>query len=198
MQQKYRRGLVALVLAVVLGVVAVACTSQKPSQATGQAAENQQQAADTATLVNNQPLPHFPWSQIKQTLIEVETAQATSVQTTSFFFNQGVQDPFFVCPSIGFPIPNTASLSNPQQVQWRGGQYGNAAAVVSQQDPTGIYTPTSSSGTFAVCVGADGKAFAKYWEGFVDTVTGPAKWNGTTHQEEMIGTSSFAFTKSHP
>lgn len=195
--QRYKRWLAVVGLVVVAGVGAAACQSSGPSAPSAQAKENTQQAADSTSLINNQPIPGLNYSQLRQNLIEIETAQANGVQTTSFFFNQGVQDPIFVCPSIGFPIPNTASLSNPEQIiQADGGYQATNSVPIPQMDPNGIYAPTSSSGTYAICVGADGKPFAKYWEGFVDAVTGPAKWDEASHTEQMLGPSSFTFSTS--
>ncbi len=179
---------------VVFAIVLAACDTG-PSTSKGQQQENQQQKASTESLVNNQPLPHFNYSQARQNYIELETAMANGVQTTSFFFNQGVTDPIGSCPSIGVPIPNTASLSNPQQVVDGSGSGGGGNVTISQMDPIGIYVPSSSTGTFVVCIDAQGKPYADYWEGFVKTVFAPAKWNKETHQVELVGPPSFTFSK---
>jgi hypothetical protein len=184
----------AIPILALVAISLVACT--KHGTPTGQALENQQQSQGTESLVNNQPLPHFNYSQLRQNLIEIETAEATGVQTTSFFFNHGIQDPIFTCPSIGVPIPNTMSLSNPQQVVHDGYPSGGAALTVNQMDPNGVYTPPSSSGTFVMCVGANGKPFAKYWEGHVDAVFAPARWDQASHTVQIIGPASFNFTKT--
>jgi hypothetical protein len=129
----------------------------------------------------------FQWSQLRQTLISIETAQADNTQTTTFFFNQGVQDPISSCPSIGFPVASTTELTNPLQNDGQGGQ--GAGAVIGQVDPTGVYSG-SSTGTYVVCISANGGNYVQYWEGFVDNVTGPAVWNTTTHQVQLTGPST--------
>lgn len=174
------------------GVGIGACSYSVP---TGQQAENNQQDQSTQDLVNNQPLPHFTYSQMRQNLTEIETAQATGVQTTSFFFNQGVADPMDSCPSIGVPIAASASLSNPHRVDKHSATDGGNA-VIDQMDPNGVYTPPSTTGTYVVCVDATGTAYTNYWEGFVQTVFAPARWNTTTHKIELIGPPSFKFSKS--
>jgi hypothetical protein len=147
-------------------------------------AEQLQQQQDTNTLVNNQPLPHFNYSQERQALIEAEKAAADGTQTTTFFFNQGVTDPIFTCPSIGLGIPDSASLSNPLQPTNPG---GNGNIAIGQMDPFGIYVPTSSAGTYVICVNAQGQEYLVRWEGFVQTVTAPAVWDMKTHTEKLIG-----------
>lgn len=172
-----------------LGVVMAlaACTGQQSAQDK----ENSQQGKISKTIVQNQPLPAFSFSQMRQNLIEIETAEAQGVQTTSFFFNLGVQDPTDSCPSIGVPIPNTASLSNPQQVVSSGGSDG---VVVAQMDPNGVYAPAASEGTFVLCVDARGNVYANYWEGPVKTVFGPAVWDKSSHTVELTGPPSFKFS----
>lgn len=178
---------------VAITIVAAGC-SEGPHTSSGQEQEDKQQAESTKSLVNNQPLPHFAYSQARQNMIELETAMANGVQTTSFFFNQGELDPVDSCPSVGVPIPNTASLSNPEQVVTDRGDRNGGNVTISQMDPIGIYVPSSSTGTFVVCIDAQGKPYANYWEGFVKTVFAPAKWNEQTHKVDLVGPPSFTFS----
>lgn len=173
-----------IVSAGLAGLLAVAGCSHGPN---AQQQEQNAQASDTRSLITNQPLPHYNYSQIRQTAIDVENIQAYGTQTTSFFFNMGVADPIFVCPSLGLPIPNTVQLSNPQQIAPVSGRYGGGTQVIGQMEPTGIYAPTSSSGTAVICVNASGKPYVKYWEGFVDAVTAPAIWDYAHHVEKVTG-----------
>lgn len=152
-----------------------------------QNADRKTAARQLAGYQKNQPTPVFTWSQLRQNLIEIETAQAHTTQTTSFFFNQGVQEPVSSCPSIGFPIPSTYQLTNPQAKVER------HDLTLPQIEANGTYT-ADSTGTYVICINAQGQAYAVYWEGFVQTITGPAKWNGT--QVELIGKPSFTFSKS--
>jgi hypothetical protein len=175
----------------VLTLTAGACDDGGSSS--GQDKENKQQAQSTNSLVTNQPIPHFNYSQLRQNLKEIETAEANGVQTTTFFFNQGVQDPIDSCPSIGAPIPTTDQLSNPQQTSdgHYNGNYG--LTTIGQMDPTGVYTG-DSTGTYVMCVGGNGKTYASYWEGYVKTVFANATWDKSTHSVKVLGDPSFKFT----
>lgn len=184
-----------VVVSMVVGGALVGTACDSTSTSSGQDKENKQQAQATNSLVTNQPLPHFNFSQVRQNLKEVETAEANGVQTTTFFFNQGVANPIMSCPSIGAPIPTTDQLSNPSQVVDGGNGQGYGITTTGQMDPTGVYTG-DSSGTYVMCVGGNGKTFATYWEGFVQTVFGNATWNDSTHQVEMKGDPSFKFSGS--
>jgi len=115
-----------------------------------------------------QPIPFHEWSQYRATLISVDHAQATGTATTSFFFLAGRENPIRSCESIGYPVPSTAQITNPDQV--RSGGY-----VVGQMEPTGVFTG-DSQGTYVVCL-VQGKAVPTYWEGEVQVEGGPAKWD---------------------
>lgn len=178
--------------AAVLAVSLAACTAGG-SVSAGQQQENRQQSADTNSLEANQPIPHFNYSQIRQTLIDAETISADGTQTTSFFFQMGNQDPVYSCPSLGEPVANSASLSNPSQAQWNtSGTNTVASAVTGQMDPDGVYAPSSSSGTYVICIGSSGKKYLQYWEGNVLTVSAGAEWDESTHSVKVTGAPTAA------
>jgi hypothetical protein len=175
----------AIGLIVVLGLGVAACDEGNNK------VQNHDRSVATEQLgqyQTNQPVPVFKYSQLRQNLIEIETAEARTTQTTSFFFNQGVQDPVSSCPSIGFPIPSTYQLTNPEAKVQR------HDFTLPQPEATGVYT-ADTTGTYVICVNAQGQAYATYWEGFVQTVTGPARWDTATHQVLLTGPPSFEFSK---
>jgi predicted small secreted protein len=182
-------------LAVVVTVMMLAACNDSSGASTGDTLEHAQQKSATTQLVQNQPLPQIVRSQMRQNLIEIELAQATGVATTTFEFNQGVIDPIDSCPSIGVPIANTTSLSNPLQTEIHDGQYNGGNTTIGQMDPNGVYSPASSSGTYIMCIGADGVPYVDYWEGFVKAVFAPAKWDYVHHKIEIVGPASFKFSK---
>jgi len=181
----------AIATAALAGVVLTACGSSGSTKATAQKVEQNQQANDSLTLIQAQPVPHFDWSQIRQTLIDIEGAQAKVVQTTSFFFQQGMDHPYLVCNSIGFPIASTTELTNPLQVAQDHSQYGGDVPI-GQQDPTGVYTG-QSAGTYVLCVNSAGQVEPNYAEPNVHTVAGPAAWDTKTQTIVFTGTPTANF-----
>lgn len=173
---------IAGVLALAAGLSVTACTSG----GNGQKTESAAQGADTASLENNQPIPHYSFSQIRQTLIDAESISADGTQTTSFFFQMGDANPVFTCPSLGEPVANTAQLSNPLQ-PYQGSAGTDGSDVVGQMDPDGIYAPSASSGTYVICVNGSGQKYLQYWEGDVMTVSSGATWDSTTHTVSVFG-----------
>ena len=152
---------IAAILALVIGLSA--CEDEgtrNDKQATNRQLEQYQKV---------QPVPFYDWSQYRQTVISVIDAQAKGTATTSFFFNIGVQNPFKVCSSIGYPVATTAQITSPDQ------KVDSVDAVISQMEPSGVYTG-DSSGTYVVCV-VDGSPVPTYWEGYIHTEGGPAHWD---------------------
>lgn len=138
-------------------------------------------------MQDSQPTPEFDFSQQRQNLIEILTAQADTTQTTSFFFLEGV-GLVGQCPSIGFPIPSTAQLTNPSAEKGP----RESRVVLPQIEPNGIYSG-ESTGTYTICVDDDGKAYASYFEGYVQTVTGPADF--VDGKIKLTGKPTGGFTK---
>jgi hypothetical protein len=173
--------------AAVLAIGLAACQSDGGSA--GQQQENQQQGSDTTSFELNQPIPHFAFSYYRQALIDVEASQALGEQTTTFFFEPGGgnPDPIDSCPSLGDPVPNTAQLSNPSQVENDPYPNGGQAVTIGQMDPNGVYSPSESTGTYVLCVAADGSPEMHYWEGYVYAVNGAARWDSATHSVVTYG-----------
>lgn len=170
--------------AVGLTIGVAGCTNHSNNGAVN---EGKQQGADTTNILNNQPLPAIKWSQWRQDLISVEMAESNDTQTTSFVTHMGSPDPIFTCPSIGFPIPVTASLSNPQTPYQGPINTGPDDPTVGQMDPNGVYMPPAGEGTWLVCLDATGMPYISYNEDNVDAVGGPATWNYTKHSYDLVG-----------
>lgn len=182
MGNRFKKGLVASVLAVAAVVSVAACSSS--STANGNSQESQQQQQDTTNLEQSQKLPIVFYSQERANLIDIELAEVNDVRTTTFIKSMSDVDPIFSCPSIGFGIPDSASLSNPQQIGWSYNGWNNGtldSGVVGQMDPNGIYAPTSSAGTWVICLDDQGVAYINRFEDNADTIGAPAEWNYTKH-----------------
>ncbi|MEC5149199.1 hypothetical protein [Cryobacterium sp. GrIS_2_6] len=168
-----KKTILALAAVVALGLALTGCTETPSATQNDQVASNSQ----LDRYQKNQPIPAADWSQYRQTVIDVENAQIHGVATTTFFFNQGTPKPIKVCPSIGFAVPTTAQLTNPDQITNTSGAAAGYG-VVAQQEPSGVYTG-ASSGTYVVCVASDGSKYISYWEGDVQTEGGAAHWDNT-------------------
>lgn len=172
----------AITVAIAGGLAA--CSSSSDATAVDSNAMNRQLQQ---YQLNGQNVPYFLWSQYRQTGIDVETAQANGVATTTFFFQYGAVAPIKSCPSIGFPMASTSELTNPLQGDSSGGSTGNI--TIGQMDPNGMFTG-QSSGTYVVCVTGAKQKEIVYWEGDVETEGGAAHWDATTHSIVLDGPAS--------
>jgi hypothetical protein len=135
------------------------------------------------TMDNNQPSPIFDHSNMRSVGIEIEAIEALGENTYSFGFMQGFSHPIWSCPSLGEPFSSTSQITNPEQVDpdTNPGHPNSTAATTPNMDPNGIYSG-DSTGTYVLCVNAQGAPYAKYWEGYVDTESSPAHWDASSQQ----------------
>jgi len=180
---KYIAG--SVLLAGLLTGAASGCTE------TVNATEKDQQASEDiqSNFQKAQPVPFYKYSQHRENLKAVLKVQAEGAPTTSFAFNQGVADPILSCPSVGFPIASTTQLTNPLRIEDR---YEGDVAI-PQIEPNGTFTG-DSSGTYVVCRDANGNEYGDYWEGNVNTVSGPAEWDYDKKQIVLIGAPTGDFS----
>lgn len=177
------------ILALVAGAFLGAACSDLDSNDSASEKDEKSSEAALNDLQKAHPTPKFERSQLRQNLVDITTIQAEATQTTSFFFLEGVGI-VGECPSIGFPIQSTTQLTNPEQEKGP----RESRITLPLVEPTGVYTG-DSSGTYVICVDAKGHAYARYWEGYVQTVTGPAEV--VDNVVKLTGPSSFDFEEGN-
>jgi hypothetical protein len=185
-----------IAVAGVVGLTALlaACNSSSGANGANAKVENQQLGIYNTA----QPLPIFSKSQLRQTAIDFETEEAEPTASTTFFFDPGAPNPIMSCPSIGFPVPTTDQLSNPDQItRVNTGNSNYESGVVGEIDPTGVYSG-DSSGTDVLCLNSSGQQYGVYWEGFTFAVAGATSWNYTTHEAANVTNPTGHFTVLAP
>lgn len=174
-----------ITLAAVSGLLPVialsACTSGGGNGGgNGNSILNQQQAADAKQYAFVQPLPYFPFSRIRQNVIEAEAIDALGINSTTFFFINGIDHPVFQCASVGVPVPATDQLSNPSVAQWNSGGSSNGYAIagvpVGQMEPDGVFAG-DTTGTNTLCLDGKGAEFLGYNEAYDVSFTAVAHWD---------------------
>lgn len=184
----------SILVVVCAAFVLTACATSENSNARKEESQVAQQQLDN--FLKTQPVPSFAWSQLRQTLIEIETAQAEGTASTAFFMSLGNPDPIFTCPAIGFPIPATFQLTNPDQLATTGPRE-RGTVTVAQLEATGVYTGDTAA-TNTLCVDDNGNPFAFYHEGPVTLVLAPATWDSSKHQVVLTGLPTGDFTTAQP
>jgi hypothetical protein len=170
-----RMTLLLLAAPVAMMLMASSCDDTQSSNQT----ETNVQASQQEVYNQGQPLPLFPYSNYRETLIQLEQQLATGTPTTWTTWESYSGQPEGVCKSMGWPIPVTVQLSNPSQAQWNtAGGSGIGGVAVGQMDPIGVYPPPSGMGTWAMCLDSAGVVHPDYIEGVVNAYSYPVEIQG--------------------
>lgn len=196
----FRRFLAAAGVTLAACLIVAGCTSSgtgtaNNNTAKANAAETANAGAGLDLIFTNQPAPVFATSAYRQQLIEVEAVEALGTPTTEFFFppgwNGSGSHPFKVCTAQGLPLPNSTSLTNPEEIvqdPYGGGyQLNNGGIDKPQADPIGVYAPTTGTGTFVTCLGKGGTLDVTESEADVFSESAPAIWNQSEQMVQDIG-----------
>lgn len=154
--------LILSVAVVALGMVA--CSPQ--TKGAKQIVRDQTTAANQQEIyAQAQPVPLYDWSQARATLIGVQNAKSQSVATWTVFMTH-YGEAQFACPSLGYPIPADAQLTNPEQVTRIKipDSTSTVDGVVAQPEPDGTYSTGHSEATYVSCVRPNGSVTVVYWE----------------------------------
>lgn len=100
------------------------------------------------TMVRNQPPPVFDWSLERHLMTQLYRARNERMLTYTYVFNRN-GGLLFSCDSMGFPIPATTQLTNPQTLAWN----AHGTSTVAQAEPNGLYAPPDTDGTYVMCLG---------------------------------------------
>ncbi len=163
---------------IALPIVALACMGnsgcdESPDQ-TATKKEANIVAQQQQIYVNTQPPPVFDWSLERHLMTELYKARNNAVATYSYVRNQYTGKILSSCPSIGFPISAGSQLTNPSVAEWHYGQ-GSASAVLPQPEPNGLFSPSTSRGTYVMCLNKDGKVEPRYYEEDVEAFVTPMR-----------------------
>jgi hypothetical protein len=171
-----KRGITALAAAVITIAALAGCTQGAQG---GAGVENGISSAISTHYEVVQP-PYEPSGQsvYRENLTDAEADQVLGLNTTSFFFQMGSRAPFFWCPSHGGAVPDTAQLTNPDYVE-PDPNASQGSVTIGNMDPNGVYSPTSSSGTYVLCVDSSGAEYLVYSEPDVVQISAPAVWSYT-------------------
>jgi hypothetical protein len=156
------KNLIIWTLIAVMGVLFLsACESQGTQQSnTNMRTEQLQQSNGIAAILANQPVPDLGGYSFEREILR-KTYVARNSTISTFTYDITMEGKVIeICPSIGYPIPYSTELTNPDQIMT---QYtGNP--VIANPEPNGLYPPASSAATLVQCVQPDGTVSPVYYE----------------------------------
>lgn len=125
--------------------------------------EQAQQQTGNMAIVNNQPLPDLGgYSFERQIVIETYLARNNTIATYAYMFTMDGKI-IEICPSIGYPIPYSTQLTNPEKIEYT----YSAPNVISNAEPNSLYPPSDAAATLVQCVNPDGSVSPVYIEWYV-------------------------------
>lgn len=78
----------------------------------------------------------------------IELRDQDGLNTYTYLFTEQTGKLVFLCNSVGYGIPASTQYTNPQKVEYSS---TNGYAVLPQADPNGLFSPSSSEGTWVMC-----------------------------------------------
>lgn len=151
-----------IVLALVLALALTSCWGASQTDV-----EQSQQKEAVSSITQNQPVPDLGgYSFERQIVIETYIARNHTIATYSYMFTMDGKI-VEICPSIGYPIPYSTQLTNPQIPTYAHVNGSAVEGVVANPEPNGLYPPDNAAATLVQCVNPDGSVSPVYIEWYV-------------------------------
>jgi hypothetical protein len=167
---------------ILLAVTAFILTSCVGSDTS--AIEQSQQTGAVNAIIRNQPIPDLGgYSFERQIVIETYLARNNTIATYAYMFTMDGKI-VEICPSIGYPIPYSTQLSNPERVD----SYSQSITLPNAE-PNGLYPPGDAAATLVQCVQPDGSVSPVYIEWYV--LAFPYRIQ-SDYQLQQVGDASFS------
>jgi hypothetical protein len=152
-------------IAVIMGSMAIlalaACGEYQPSSDEVQRAEQEKLLAEGTAETGMPAIKNFRERKIMKDILEMRDQEG--LITYTYFENMTpVKVPgstslggklTFYCVSVGYPISAAMQYTNPEKIA-RESTYG--IAVLPQADPNGMFSPSSSEGSWVMCKDPNG------------------------------------------
>ena len=171
-----------LTLAIAVTAVAFSLTACKESQRKADAKATERQLTQYAI---GQPLPAFDWSMERHMVIELYRLRNTEVAThTVWRSDRGTIEGD--CPSMGFGIPYSTSLTNPLKLSHN---YRDSS-VIEQAEINGVFPSKNTSATWTMCTNDIGSLEPIYIESRVTVYPYPVTVDYETNRVIKAGKAS--------
>lgn len=107
----------------------------------------QEQLANEAVMEVGMPaIVNFQEKRMMKSIIE---SRDRSIATTTYVMSEMTGQLFKMCDSVGYGLPYATQYTNPMKVITQGAP---GVATIPQADPNGLFSPSSSEGTWVLCL----------------------------------------------
>lgn len=147
-----------LITLMVCAVIFIMCSAESclgtPSSDDIQRNQQEKILAEETRQVGMPNIVNFRERKLMKDIIELRDQM--NFATYTYYFNAftgKIGDK--VCDSVGYPIPGATQFTNPQKIEWAGGET-NALVTLPQADPNGLFSPASEDATWVMCKNPNG------------------------------------------
>jgi len=150
---------IALASIAVLGISLVGC-EYTPSSDEVQRSQQERILKEGTAQTGMPAIKNFRERKLLKQMIEMRDQEG--LVTYTYTVPETTGRPVFFCNSIGYGLSAATQYTNPQKVAYS----TNGNVTLPQADPNGLFSPSSTEGTFVVCVdpNGSGKTGALYVE----------------------------------
>lgn len=114
--------------------------------------QQQEQILKQGTSAVGMPaITNFTERRLMKTILELR--DQADLSTYTYVWPEMSTKPIFLCKSIGYGLPYSTQYTNPQKIEqtYAATNVGVAYAILPQADPNGLFSPSSSEGTWIMC-----------------------------------------------
>ena len=143
---------IALASIAVLGVALVGCSEFTPSSDEVQQEQQERILKEGNAQTGMPAIKNFRERKLLKQMIEMRDQEG--LVTYTYTVPETTGRPVFFCNSIGYGLSAATQYTNPQKIENPPSIAGYY--VIPQADPNGLYSPSSTEGTFVVCADPNG------------------------------------------
>lgn len=154
MRVSLQEAIVVILSAVVLSLV-VGCESpsEPVSGEEAQRAQTEQMHSEAHRQVGMPELTNFQELEFAKTILEMRD---DAITTYTYMIDMN-GNRHFVCRSLGYGLPYSTQMTNPEREQRTVQNNGGSTSVtLPQPEPSGLYMPDSVDATWIICDDGDG------------------------------------------
>jgi len=147
-----------IMVAIFIGILFTSCDYTPTSDDVAKV-QQEKILAEGSSEIGMPAITEFREKKMLKSILELR--DKSSYITYSYLFSDMTGKFIFVGNTIGYPIPYSTQYTNPTK---NGSDHYAYPYVINQADPNGLFSPSSSAGTWLMMISPNGKAIPAYFE----------------------------------
>lgn len=130
-----------------LSVIGISCYKEPINSDKIQQKQQEVLLQEAISQVGMPSVKNFRERKLMKDILELRDQDG--LVTYTYLWSEMLGKPVFFCNSIGYGLPYSTQFTNPQKIEKMGCDCNTE--VIAQADPNGLFSPTSSDGTWVLC-----------------------------------------------